>query len=120
MLTAADIRVINDTAARRFAGGIGEVDDAALAAVTSEQDADATPFVRAAVLAAGLLARGVVSAAPLHTALLVVHCSLSLDGFLLLAPQGVAAGMIRSLAAGADPAGMARWLEDRAVPSSAD
>ena len=120
MLTAADVRAVNSVAVRRFAAGRGDVDEAVVEALTAEQSASATAFVRAATLAAGLLTRRAVTGAPLHTALLVLHCSLSLDGFLLLAPQGVAAGMVRGLAAGTDPAAMARWLEDRAVPSSAD
>ena len=120
MLTAADLRVINRVAAHRFGGGVGEIDDAAIDAVGATQDTGATPFARAAALAAELLARRAVAAAPLHTALLVIHCSLSLDGYLLLAPQGVTAGIVRGLAANGDATAVARWLEDRAVPSSTD
>ena len=120
MLTAEDVRVINAVAARRWAGGDMAGDDAAIdAAVATQRDAD-TPYTRAATLAAALLARKAVSTAPLQTVLLVLHCSLSLDGYLLLAPQGVAAGMVRSLATGGDAVAFARWLEDRAVPSAAE
>jgi hypothetical protein len=55
--------------------------------------------------------------APLQTVLLVLHCALSLEGFSLIAPQGVLAGMVRGLAADGDATVVARWLEDRAVPS---
>lgn len=118
-LTAADLRFINLVAARRFAAGSephveAGVLEAALAGATGS-----TPFARAATLAGSLLARRVFAVAPLHTALLVLHCSLTRDGLTLLTPQGVLAGMIRGLATGAeDVAGVARWLEDRAVPSA--
>ncbi len=74
--------------------------------------------MRAATLAAVLLQRHAFAAAPLQTALLVLHCALSLEGFSLVAPQGVLAGMIHSLADDGDAAAVARWLEDRAVPTT--
>ena len=115
-LRDADLRFVNLVAARRFAGGDpGAVDAAALDAALAAA-ADGPPFTRAATLAAELVQRGVFSSAPLHTALLALHCSLSLDGFSLVAPQGVLAGMIRGLSRDGDAAGVARWLEDRAVP----
>ncbi|HSP64665.1 MAG TPA: hypothetical protein VLO10_00610 [Candidatus Deferrimicrobium sp.] len=118
-LQAADLRFINTVAARRFAGGAaGPIDagavDEAVAAAT-----EGTAFVRAATLAAVLVNRHAFGSAPLQTALLVLHCALALAGFSLVAPQGVLAGMIQQLAAGGDAAGLARWLEDRAVPSAA-
>jgi prophage maintenance system killer protein len=117
-LRAADLRFINRIASRRFAGGEPDaVEDSALEAALAEC-AGATPFVRAATLAAAMLRRAVVARAPLQTALLTLHCALALEGFSLLAPQGVAAGMIRDLAAGGNAATMARWLEDRAVPAA--
>jgi len=71
-----------------------------------------------ATLAAVLLQRQAFASAPLPTALLIVHCALTLEGFVLVAPQGVTAGMIRALADDGNAATMARWLEDRAVPSA--
>lgn len=119
MLTAADLRFINAVAAGRFArGDHADVDDAALTEAVALQRAGDPPSVRAATLAAALLGRQVFAAAPLPTALLAMHCSLSLDGAMLLAPQGVVAGMVKGLAAGDAPGSIARWLEDRAVPSS--
>jgi prophage maintenance system killer protein len=117
-LQAADLRFINAVATRRFGGGApGSVDaaavDAALAAST-----EGTAFVRAATLAAVLVQRRAFASAPLQTALLVMHCALSLQGFSLIAPQGVLAGMIDALAKDGDAGVVARWLEDRAVPSS--
>jgi prophage maintenance system killer protein len=117
-LRAADLRFINRIASLRFAGTApGGVDDAALSAAADDVG-DGTPFLRAAVLAATLLHRRVFATAPLQTALLSLHCALALEGLSLLAPQGVAAGMIQELARGGNTATMARWLEDRAVPSA--
>ncbi len=119
MLSVADLRLVNSVAARRF-GGVDSpaVDEEALAAAVAEQRADDTAYARAASLVAALLRRSVFATAPLPTALLSLHCALSLAGIVLLAPQGVVAGMIKGLAAGDDPAILVRWLEDRAVPSS--
>jgi prophage maintenance system killer protein len=118
VLTPADLRLINNVAARRFgAAGSPAVDDARLAEAVAAQTAEQNVYTRAASLAAALLS-GVLSAAPKQTALLALHCSLSLNGVVLLAPQGVVAGMITGLASGGDVAGFARWLEDRAVPST--
>ncbi len=117
-LQADDLRFINGVAARRFAGGeLGSVDEAAVAAGISAAG-DGTAFLRAATLAAALLERRAFSAAPLQTALLVLHCALSLEGFSLVAPQGVMTGMIQQLATNGDAAAVARWLEDRAVPTA--
>lgn len=117
-MTVADLRFINLVAARRFAGAQpGPIDEGALESVLSGS-ADGTPFARAAALAAAVVRRGVVASAPLHTAVLAMHCSLRLDGFSLLTPQGVLAAMIRGLAAGGEVDAMARWLRDRAVPSA--
>lgn len=119
MLTAADLRLINGVAARRFdAGENPGVDDAQLAEAVAAQTAGHNAYARAASLAKALLSGPVFSSAPKQTALLALHCSLSLDGVVLLAPQGVVAGMITGLAMGGDVAGFARWLEDRAVPST--
>jgi prophage maintenance system killer protein len=119
VLTAADLRFINSVAARRF-GAVEKpaVDDAHLAKAVAAQTAGNNAYARAASLAAALLSGPVFSSAPKQTALLALHCSLSLDGVVLLAPQGVVAGMITGLAAGGDVDGFARWLADRAVPST--
>jgi prophage maintenance system killer protein len=119
VLTAADVRLINRVAARRFAGVENPaIDDAQLAKALAAQTADQSAYARATALTAALLAGSALLAAPKQTALLALHCSLSLDGVVLLAPQGVVAGMINDLAAGADVAAFVRWLEDRAVPST--
>jgi prophage maintenance system killer protein len=117
-LTAADVRFIHLVAAKRLAGGdAGAVDGDAIDAALSAA-AEGTPFARAANLAAGLLACHAFITVPLQTALLVLHCSLSLDGLIILAPQGVVAGMMQGLASSGDADAVARWLEDRAVPSA--
>jgi prophage maintenance system killer protein len=118
MLSVADLQLVNTVAARRF-GGVDkpDVDVERLTAAVSDQRAADTAFRRAAALVGTLLRESVFATAPLPTALLSLHCALSLDGIVLLAPQGVVAGMIKGIAAGDDPAVLARWLEDRAVPS---
>lgn len=117
-LHAGDVTFIHRVAANRYAGGdLGAVDAAAVDDAVAAA-ADGTAFVRAAALAAVLLQRRAFSTAPLQTALLVLHCAMSLDGFSLVAPQGVLAGMIGSLARDGDAASVARWLEDRAVPAA--
>ncbi len=117
-LQAADLRFINSVAARRFGGGEpGSVDVGALDAALFAA-ADGTAFVRTAMLAAVLVQRQAFASAPLQTALLVLHCALSLEGFSLIAPQGVLAGMIDALAKDGDAGVVARWLEDRAVPTA--
>jgi prophage maintenance system killer protein len=116
---AADLRFVNRVAARRCAGGEpGPVDEQAIATALGAAAVEGTPFVRIATLAAVLLQQHVFASAPLPTALLVVHCALALEGFVLIAPQGVTAGMIREVAADGDAGTLARWLEDRAVPSA--
>ena len=110
-----DLRFINLVASRRFGG----VDRPAPPVGLDEALASAkgpTPFTRAASLAGELLSRRVFVTSPLQTALLAVCCQLELEGYELLAPQGVAAGMVRDLASGrVDVDTTARWLEDRAV-----
>ncbi len=117
-LDAADLRFINMVAARRFAAGTAaSVDEAALEAALGDADG-ATPYLRAAALGAALLRRRVFPGAPLHTALLTLHCALALEHLTLLAPQGVAAGMVRDLQEDGEVEAVARWLEDRAVPTT--
>lgn len=116
----ADLRFINAVAARRFGGGEPPADvedDHILRAI--ESASAATPFARAAALVSALLRGNVFASAPRHTALLALHCSLSLDGLTLLAPQGVLVGMLHELEEEqGDRDTVVRWLEDRAVPSS--
>src|ERR1700726_2196191 len=93
-----DLRFINLVAARRFAGSDPappQALDAALAQVTG-----VSAFQRSASLAAVLLASGVFSVAPRPTAFLAMCVELNLHGYDLLAPQGVAAGMMAGPAAG--------------------
>jgi prophage maintenance system killer protein len=117
-LQAGDVAFIHRVATRRFAGDeLGTVDAAAVDDAVAAA-ADGTAFVRAATLAAELLRRRAFSTASLQTTLLVLHCAMSLEGFSLVAPQGVLAGMVASLATEGDVASVARWLEDRAVPAA--
>jgi hypothetical protein len=117
VMSADEVRFVNLVATRRHGGG-GEPEpprglDEALATVIPT-----APPARAAALADALLRGEVFATAPLQTALLALCCQLRLDGFVLLAPQGAAAGLIRELAAGAvDAAVLARWLEDRGMPA---
>lgn len=119
-LSAADVRFINRIAARRCGGGEpGGMDEHAIAAAIAAAPGEGRPaFLRVAMLAAALLERDAFATAALPTALLVVHCALALEGFVLVAPQGVTAGMIRAVAHEGDAATLSRWLEDRAVPSA--
>lgn len=117
-LSASDLCFINRVASRRFAGAEPARPDRAVLTAALEGAAGTTPLERTAELVASLLTRTAFASAPLQTALLVVHCALALDGFFLLAPQGVIVGMIRSLAGDGDAAAFARWLEDRTVPST--
>jgi prophage maintenance system killer protein len=120
MLGPTDVRFVNRVAARRFAGGEpGPLDEGSVAAAIADAaTAEGTAFVRIATLAASLLQRHVFAIAPLPTALLILHCGLALDGYALIAPQGVAAGMVRGAADDGDASRLARWLEDRAVPTT--
>ena len=117
-LTVADLCFINRVAARRYGGP--EPAPAADAVLTEalEGAVGATPLDRTAALVASLLKRGAFASAPLQSALLVLHCALAIDGFVLLAPQGVIVGMIRGLAGKDEAPAFARWLEDRTVPST--
>lgn len=121
-LSATDLAFVNGVAARRWADGEpAAADERSLEAALAEAAAtEGTPFLRIATLAGALLRRHAFPSAPLPTALLVLHCALALEGFVLIAPQGVAAGMIRAVAGDGDGDAitLARWLEDRAVPSA--
>jgi prophage maintenance system killer protein len=120
MLRPTDLRFVNRVTARRFAGGEpGPLDEASVdAAIAEAAKAEGTAFVRIATLAASLLQGHAFASAPLPTALLILHCGLALEGYALIAPQGVAAGMIRGAAEDGDASRLARWLEDRAVPTA--
>jgi hypothetical protein len=117
-LTVADLRFVSRVAARRFNGADPPPADGDALAAALDAAVGHTPLDRAAALAAALLGGGVFAVVPLQTTLLVVHCALALDGFILLAPQGVIVGMIHGLAHDGDAATFARWLEDRTVPSA--
>ena len=113
-----DLRFINLVAVRRFAGREQAAEPRELDAAL-ESLADSTPYARAAHLARELLSRQVFADEPLPTALLAMVAQLERDGLQLLAPQGVVVGMLRELAGGEVTfETVARWLEDRAVPSS--
>jgi len=119
-VTADDLRFINLVATRTFGPGgtPPEPDrlDATLAAVP-----EGPPNKRAAALAGALLAGRLFTSAPLVTAFLSMSCQLELGGTQLLAPQGAIVGMVRELAdAGVDVGTVERWLQDRAVPASAE
>jgi len=120
MLSVDDLRFVNLVATRTFGSGEPPAEpaglDAALAAVPT-----GPPHERAAGLAGALLSRRVFSVAPLTTAFLAMSCQLELGGMQLLAPQGATVGMLRELAGGVVDVGtVARWLEDRAVPTSSE
>ena len=117
-LQAADLRFINAVASKRFGGEVPASFDAAAVDAALAAAAEGTAFVRTAKLAAVLVQRRAFASAPLQTALLVLHCALSLEGFSLIAPQGVLAGMVDALARDGDAGVVARWLEDRAVPAA--
>ena len=76
----------------------------------------ARPARRVAELGAALARPGALAEAALPTALLAVICQLGRDGYRLVAPQGVAAGMVRGLRTGAVSVdAFAAWVEDRAI-----
>lgn len=120
VLTAADLLFINRVASRRFAAAEPATPDAAAIQASLATGADGPVLRSATAVVAALLTRNAFPTVPQHTALLVLHCWLSLQGLSLLAPQGVLAGMIRGLASDADLAAFERWLEDRTVPSASD
>lgn len=113
-LAARDIAFIDAVARRRFSEQAA-LDGAAID-IALDASREDSAFARAAAIAAAVTGTRAAGRAPLHTALLAMHCSLALDGYSLLAPQGVVAGMVRDLAANHDEGAVARWLEDRAVP----
>lgn len=116
VLSDADLRFINLVAARRRGA---TPDQTAPPEGVLGDLAGAEPISRAAEIAHRLAAGSPFGAAPLCTALLAMHCQLQLDGFQLLAPQGVTAGMLRGLRdGGADVVTVERWLRDRCVSSA--
>lgn len=114
VLSTEELRFINLVAARRV-GGDPAASSAAPSLALGDLESE-RPVRRAAKLGAALARPGAVTAAPLPTALLAVICQLNRDGYRLVAPQGAAAGMIRSLSTGSLSAeGFAAWVEDRAI-----
>jgi len=120
MLSVDDLRFVNLVATRTFGSGDPPAEPNAIDAAIATIPAGA-PHKRAAALAGALLSRRVFSVAPLTTAFLAMTCQLELAGMQLLAPQGAIVGMLRDLAAGVvDVSTVARWLEDRAVPTASE
>lgn len=113
-LGLAEVRFINLVAARRVAGDASaspNLTNLALDGVSADRAS-----LRAAQLAAALSRPGALDVAALPTALLAVLCQLNRAGLRLMAPQGVAAGMIQALSTGrVDVDEFAAWVEDRAV-----
>ena len=113
MLSDGEVRFIGLVAARR-SGGVEPAWEPP--AVSLDGLGGDTPFARAASLGAALARPGVLDAATLPAILLATCCQLRRDGYRLMAPQGVAAGMTRGLAGGSvSAAEFAAWLQDRAV-----
>ncbi len=120
-LVPADLSLVHAVAARRAGLEPGPLDPQQLveAAAWPESESEGlarfpTPFTRAAAQAEAV-ARVVPRAASL-TALLALAARLTREGYVLVAPQGVLAGMVSGMVAGRiDAAGLGRWVEDRAV-----
>lgn len=114
VLTLDQLRFINLVAARRVGGDRASSPDAPQMVIEGLRGERAAR--RAAELAAALARPGALAEAALPTALLAVICQLNRDGYRLVAPQGVAAGMIRGLRTGAVGVdSFAAWVEDRAI-----
>ena len=112
-ISPADLRFIAATLSSR-AGGDGSSPDGLDAPVSLQS---ATPSTRAAELGAIVFTR--IPKAPLRRAiaLTAMACQLRLDGYMLLAPQGVVVGMVGGLDTGrVSASAVARWIEDRAIP----
>lgn len=115
-----DLRFINLVAIRRFDPAHDPAEPQGLEAALGASQ-NGSPHTRAATLAHELLSRHVFATAALPSALLAMVTQLARDGMQLLAPQGAIVGMIRELeGGGVDVTTVARWLEDRAVPSSSE
>ena len=121
ILSPADLTLVHTVAARRAGVVPGELDPGQLAEAAAWPQAETdgaarfpNPFTRAAAQAEAA-ARIVPRAASL-TALLALVTRLGREGYVLVAPQGVLAGMVAGMVAGRiDAAGLGRWVEDRAV-----
>ena len=114
-LSIDQLRFINLVAARRVGGD--EQASPAPPQIAPDDLHDGPPVRRIAELGAALARPGAVTETALPTALLAVICQLNRDGYRLVAPQGVAAGMIRGLSTGAVSVdAFAAWLEDRTIP----
>lgn len=119
LLRPADLRLIHLVASRRRGEPTPDLDAAELDSLLGELNAadSGTTFTRTAGVAAGVSRLG--DGGPLYAqmALLALCCQLALEGYTLVAPQGVLAGMITGLRNGrGNAASLARWLEDRALP----
>jgi len=123
-LTRADLALICRVAARRVGVQPDDVSAENLEAAAAWPDTlddgaprFSTPFARAAAQAEA--ASRVVSAGAPLTALLALAARLWREGYVLLAPQGVLAGMVAGMVAGrVDVDALGRWIEDRAVLAS--
>jgi hypothetical protein len=113
-LSADQLRFINLVAARRIGGDAHASPAAPHVEFDGAQSAPAAR--RVAELGAALAHPGVVAETALPTVLLAVICQLHREGYRLVAPQGVAAGMIRGLNTGdVSVESFAAWLEDRTI-----
>jgi len=121
-LTPGDLLLLHAVAAHRAGVEPGELAmrhlEEAVAWPQAEDDGVArfpTPFSRAAAQAEA--AARIVPRAAALTALLALAVRLAREGYVLVAPQGVLAGMVAGMVAGRlDAAALGRWVEDRAVP----
>lgn len=122
LLSSQDLVLLHTVAARRAGVEPGQLDsrtlDEAAAWPQLEEDGGfrfATPFLRAAAQAEA--AARIAPRAATLTALLALVSRLGREGYVLVAPQGVLAGMVAGMVAGRiDAAALGRWVEDRAVP----
>jgi hypothetical protein len=119
LLRAADIRLVHLVAAHRRGEPAPALDEAALDSLLRGVAADegAGTFPRAAEVARGVLRLVDEPALARQMCVLALCAQLSLEGYTLIAPQGVVAGMITSLQKEGDAAALGRWLEDRALPA---
>lgn len=121
-LSAADLLLLHTVAARRAGVAPGDLDrrnleEAAAWPQVEEQGIARfpTPFMRAAAQAEA--AARIAPRAATLTALLALAGRLAREGYVLVAPQGVLAGMVAGMVAGRlDAVALGRWIEDRAVP----
>lgn len=119
LLQSADIRLIHLVASRRRGVPAPALDEAALDSTMANLTGgdSGTPFARTAGVAAAVIGLVDDPAVAGQMALLALCCQLAVEGFTLVAPQGVLAGMVADLRSGrGNEASLSRWLEDRALP----